>query len=61
MKTLTSFTVILATPTVIAGIYGMNFDNMPELHWTYGYPFALGLMLLTALLLFIYFRRKGWI
>src|SRR6266545_418956 len=61
MKTLTSFTVILATPTVIAGIYGMNFDNMPELHWTYGYPFALGLMLLTALLLFVYFRRKGWI
>ena len=61
MKTLTSFTVILAVPTVIAGIYGMNFDNMPELHWTYGYPFALGLMAVTALLLFVYFRRKGWI
>ena len=61
MKTLTSFTVILAAPTVIAGIYGMNFDNMPELHWTYGYPFALGLMLLSVLALFIYFRRKGWI
>lgn len=61
MKTLTSLTVILAVPTVIAGIYGMNFDNMPELGWTYGYPVALGMMALLALLIFLYFRRRGWI
>lgn len=61
MKTLTSLTVILVVPTLIAGIYGMNFDNMPELRWEYGYPFALGLMALSAVTLFLYFRRKGWI
>ena len=61
MKTLTALTVILMAPTLIAGIYGMNFDQMPELRWTYGYPLALGLMATVALGLFVYFRRKGWI
>jgi magnesium transporter len=61
MKTLTSLTVILIVPTFIAGIYGMNFEYMPELHWRFGYAFALGTMLLAAALLFVYFRRKGWI
>ena len=41
MKTLTALTVILMVPTLIAGIYGMNFDQMPELRWAYGYPLAL--------------------
>jgi len=61
MKVLTALTVIVAVPAVIAAIYGMNFDLMPELHWRYGYPFALGLMLAAMGLLFLYFRRKGWI
>ena len=52
---------ILAVPTAIAGIYGMNFDHMPELHWQYGYFFALGLILGAAGLLFWRFRRAGWI
>ena len=47
-------------PTLIAGIYGMNFDFMPELSWTLGYPLALGVMALSLVALFIYFRRIGW-
>ena len=66
MKVLTSITVVLLPLTLIAGIYGMNFDtgaspwNMPELTWRAGYPFALGLMALVALILILYFRIKGW-
>jgi magnesium transporter len=61
MKTLTSLTVMLVVPTLIAGIYGMNFDHMPELHWTYGYPFALAMMAASAGGLFLYFRSKRWL
>jgi magnesium transporter len=61
MKTLTSLTVILIVPTLIAGVYGMNFEHMPELHWQFGYAYALGTMVVSAALLFVYFRRKGWI
>jgi magnesium transporter len=53
--------VVFLPPTLVASIYGMNFDVMPELHWTYGYPFALGLMVLSAILPFLYFKRKGWL
>jgi magnesium transporter len=53
--------VALLPPTLIASIYGMNFKYMPELEWTYGYPMALGLMLLSALLPFLYFKWKGWL
>ncbi len=48
-------------PTLIASIYGMNFDVMPELHWPFGYPLAIGAMLLSAALPLWYFRRKGWL
>jgi magnesium transporter len=61
MKTLTALTVILMVPTLIAGVYGMNFEQMPELHWAHGYPLALALMALAGAGLFVYFRRKGWI
>jgi magnesium transporter len=61
MKLLTALTVILMVPTLIAGIYGMNFEYMPELRWPYGYPVTLGAMALSMLVLFSYFRRKGWI
>jgi magnesium transporter len=53
--------VVLLPPTLIASIYGMNFDYMPELHWLLGYPFALGLMLLSGVLSYLYFKRKGWL
>jgi len=61
MRVLTVFSAILLPLTLIAGIYGMNFDHMPELHWMRGYPLVLGLMAVTALLLFGYFRRRGWV
>ena len=53
--------VALLPPTLIASLYGMNFDGMPELRWQYGYPYALGLMLASALLPMWYFRRRGWL
>lgn len=53
--------VMLMPPTLVASIYGMNFKHMPELDWQLGYPMALVLMLLSAVLPFIYFRRKGWL
>jgi magnesium transporter len=52
--------VILLPPTLIASIYGMNFHHMPELDWFWGYPMALGLMVISALLPYLYFRSKGW-
>ena len=53
--------VALLPPTLIASIYGMNFDVMPELKWHYGYPFAIALMVLSVIAPFVYFRRKGWL
>jgi magnesium transporter len=53
--------VIFLPPTLVASIYGMNFEYMPELHWLYGYPLALGLMLLSALLPYWIFKRRGWL
>ena len=61
MKQLTSWAAIILVPTLIAGIYGMNFRHMPELHWVFGYPMALGLMLISGLVLYRVFRRRGWI
>lgn len=61
MKTLTSMSIILLIPTLIAGIYGMNFDNMPELHSHDGYYFAIGSMVLIAAGLTFYFKRKDWL
>ena len=53
--------VALLPPTLIASVYGMNFEAMPELHWKYGYFFAIGLMVASVAAPFIYFRRKGWL
>lgn len=61
MKKMTSWGAILLGSTLVAGIYGMNFDNMPELHWRVGYPYALGLMVVVTLVLYQYFRRKDWL
>ncbi len=52
--------VALMPPTLIASIYGMNFKAMPELGWPYGYPMALAMMVISAVIPFIYFKRKGW-
>ncbi|HTK96515.1 MAG TPA: magnesium/cobalt transporter CorA [Pseudomonadales bacterium] len=48
-------------PTLIASIYGMNFHVMPELSWTFGYPIAIGSMIVSAILPYIYFKRRGWL
>jgi magnesium transporter len=53
--------VALLPPTLIASIYGMNFRAMPELEWSFGYPFAIGVMIASVAAPFIYFRRKGWL
>lgn len=53
--------VAFLPPTLIASIYGMNFDVMPELHWPFGYPLAVGAMVISALLPLWYFKRKGWL
>jgi magnesium transporter len=61
MKLLTIFSALMLPLTLIAGVYGMNFEHMPELRWVHGYPFALGLMIGTAALMLFYFWLKGWI
>ena len=61
MKLLTIFSALMLPLTLIAGVYGMNFEHMPELHWIHGYPFALGLMIGTALLMLFFFWLRGWI
>ena len=53
--------VVFLPPTLVASIYGMNYDVMPELQWTFGYPFALVLMVLSAVLPYFYFKRRGWL
>jgi magnesium transporter len=61
MKRMTSWGAILLGSTLIAGIYGMNFDEMPELKWELGYPFALGSMLLLTIVLYVWFKKKNWL
>jgi magnesium transporter len=61
MKVFSVFAVVLMPPTLIAGIYGMNFDHMPELKWLLGYPFALGLILVSAIVPYWIARRSGWL
>ena len=59
--TLSSWAAIVLVPTLIAGVYGMNFDHMPELHWRLGYVYALSLMVGSGALLWWRFRRAGWL
>jgi len=61
MRKITAWVAIIAMPTMIAGVYGMNFDHMPELGWLLGYPFALGLMVVCCTGLYLQFRRRGWL
>ncbi len=61
IKLFSVMAVMLMPPTLVASIYGMNFKHMPELEWDFGYPIALGLMVLAAVIPYVYFRRKGWL
>lgn len=61
MKVLTIFSAIMLPLTFIAGVYGMNFDNMPELHSTYGYFTVLAIMIIVAIGMLYFFWRRGWI
>ena len=61
VKKISSWAAILFVPTLVAGIYGMNFEEMPELGWVWGYPFALVLMFAGSAGLYLVFKRRGWI
>ena len=61
IKIFTIVSVIFLPPTLIASMYGMNFDVMPELHWQYGYLWAIGLMIVCVAGILWYFRHKKWL
>jgi magnesium transporter len=61
MRKISAWVAIIAVPTMVAGIYGMNFDHMPELRWVFGYPLALSVMAVACLTLYRLFRRSGWL
>jgi len=61
MRMITAWAAMAVAPTMIAGIYGMNFENMPELHWRYGYFVVLGLMATICFTLWRTFRKHGWL
>lgn len=60
-KRLAAWAAIFATATAFAGIWGMNFESMPELKWHYGYPLAIGIIVLACSLLYVRFKRAGWL
>ncbi|MFV0410432.1 MAG: magnesium/cobalt transporter CorA [Paracoccus sp. (in: a-proteobacteria)] len=61
IKIFSVVSVVFLPPTLVASIYGMNFDFIPELGWHIGYPFALAVMILSAMLPYLYFKRRGWL
>jgi magnesium transporter len=61
IKKISAWAAILFAPTLIGTVYGMNFQVMPELHWIFGYPLALSLMVLTSATLYLAFKRRGWL
>jgi magnesium transporter len=61
IKIFSVLAVVLLPPTLVGTVYGMNFKHIPELEWTWGYPFALFLMVLAAVLPYVFFKRKGWL
>jgi magnesium transporter len=61
VRRISAIVAILAVPTAIAGIYGMNFEHMPELGWTFGYPLVIAVMLAICFVLYRFFRRAGWL
>ncbi|MFD0314286.1 magnesium and cobalt transport protein CorA [Streptomyces flavalbus] len=61
MRKITAWAAIVAVPTMVCGVYGMNFAHMPELGWRYGYPLVLGVIAVACLVLYRGFRRNGWL
>jgi len=61
MKRLAAYAALVAVPTMIAGIYGMNFEHMPELSWRYGYFAAVGSMIVVDLYVFFRLRKAKWL
>jgi magnesium transporter len=61
MRKISAGVALVVVPTLIAGVYGMNFDHMPELGWELGYPFALALMLGASWVLWVLFKKSGWL
>jgi magnesium transporter len=61
MRKISAWVAILGVPTMIAGIYGMNFRHMPELTWTVGYPLSIVLMVVVCWVLYRAFRKSGWL
>ncbi|MEJ6476928.1 magnesium/cobalt transporter CorA [Pseudoalteromonas piscicida] len=61
IKTFSIASVVFLPPTVVASVYGMNFNNMPELNWAFGYPFAIAIMLLSGFAPYLFFKHKGWL
>ena len=61
IRILTVAATIFFPPTLIGTVYGMNFVDMPELSWGFGYPLAIGLMVASAVLPYLYFKRRGWL
>ncbi|HZB82093.1 MAG TPA: magnesium/cobalt transporter CorA [Rubrobacteraceae bacterium] len=61
VKKISAWAAILFAPTLVGTVYGMNFDHMPELHWALGYPYALLLMVLVSLSLYVVFKRRAWL
>jgi len=61
MRKISAWVAIAAVPTMVAGIYGMNFDHMPELHWRYGYFVVLGLVAAVCFALYRRFKQVGWL
>ena len=60
-RKISAWVAILAVPTMVAGIYGMNFEHMPELHWRFGYPLVLILILTVCAVLYRRFKGSGWL
>ncbi|WP_371568132.1 magnesium and cobalt transport protein CorA [Streptomyces canus] len=61
MRKITAWAAVIAVPTMVCGVYGMNFDHMPELHWTFGYPLVMGVIAVACGVLYRGFRRNGWL
>jgi magnesium transporter len=61
MRKISAWAAMAAVPTMIAGIYGMNFDHMPVLHWLWSYPVVIAVMVVLDVLLYRQFKRRGWL
>ncbi|MFD8387717.1 magnesium/cobalt transporter CorA [Streptomyces sp. NPDC059680] len=61
MRKITAWAAVIAVPTMVCGVYGMNFDHMPELHWRFGYPLVMAVMAAACVVLYRGFRRNGWL